>query len=101
MSKKQHQYRLTLEHQQASQPDQPLHEPLTLAFANHDDVFAIIERIQQADVLPAEEAATLAVGLKLLGNVLLAHRGEPLFAEFGPAYGEFLKKLKGQTKPQE
>ena len=101
MSKKQHRYRLTLEHQEAIQPDQALHAPLHLNFANHDDLFAIVQRVQEAGILPTEDATTLALGVKLLGNVLLAHRGEPLFAELGPAYGEFLKKLKSHTKPQE
>jgi hypothetical protein len=99
MSKRQHHYRLTLEHLEASAPDQPLHEALQLDFTNHDDVFAIVQRVQAANFLPPEQAAELALGVKLLGNVLLANREHPLFMELGQSFKEFVQKLKAHAKP--
>ncbi|SNC61081.1 protein of unknown function [Hymenobacter gelipurpurascens] len=99
MSKRQHRYRITLEHVAASMPEQPLHEPLSLDFTNHDDVSAIVQRVQNAQFLPHEQAAELALGAKLLGNVLLANRDNPLFAELGQAFADFVKKLKAQPRP--
>ena len=34
------------------------------------------------------------VRLKLFGEVMLENRGHPLFAEFMPQFGDFMKKLK-------
>ena len=34
------------------------------------------------------------VGLKLLGEVMLKNRSHPLFEEFGPQFGQFMKRLK-------
>ncbi|WP_045689723.1 DUF3861 domain-containing protein [Hymenobacter sp. AT01-02] len=98
MSTKHHQYRLTLEHEATTQPEQALHAPVTFSFANHDDLFAILDRVRSAQVLPDEEAASLALGVKLLGNVLLAHRHEPLFTELWQAHSEFVQKLKSHSK---
>lgn len=97
MSKRQHHYRITLEHVAASTPEQPLYEPLTLDFTNHDDVFSIVQRVQNARFLPPNQAAELALGAKLLGNVLLANRNNPLFTELGQSFAEFVRKLKAQA----
>jgi len=99
MSKRAHHYRLTLEHLADAKPDQAPHAPLTLEFDNHDNIFSIVERMQQANYLPPSDAAELALGIKLLGEVLLRHRDHPLFSELGPAFREFMPKLKAQGKP--
>lgn len=99
MSKKHHAYRLTLEHTAASSPEQPLHKPFTLDFDNHDDIFAILKRVQDTGFLPPAEAAELALGVKLLGQVLLSNREHPLFAELRVAFGSFVQRLKEHTKP--
>jgi hypothetical protein len=100
MSKRQHEYRLTLEHQAASTPEQPLHEPLVLDFTNHDDLFAIVQRVQNANFLSPSQAAEMALGVKLLGNVLLSNREHPLFTELSQAFGEFVRKLKSHAQPK-
>lgn len=100
MSKRQHRYKITLEHCAASSPEQPLHEPLQLDFANHDDLFAIVQRVQDANFLPPDQSAELALGVKLLGNVLLTNREHPLFTELSQAFGEFVRKLKSHAQPK-
>jgi len=51
MAKKAYQYKLTLEQVQLANGEPGTHEPLTLEFTNHDEVFQIIEKIQQKTLL--------------------------------------------------
>ncbi|MGL4410083.1 MAG: DUF3861 family protein [Zoogloea sp.] len=44
--------------------------------------------------MPAESATAFAVGLKLFGEVMLENRQHPLFADFLPQFGQFMKQLK-------
>lgn len=95
MEKRAHLYRLTLEHQGTPKADQSLHEPLTLEFDNHDDIFAIIERLRQKDPFNSSNQATeFAIGLKLFSEVMLKNRNHPFFEEFAPAFGALMKKIK-------
>ncbi|MCP3732589.1 DUF3861 domain-containing protein [Sphingomonas sp. MG17] len=61
---------------------------------NHDDIFSVIDRIAAKSVLPADETAEFAVGLKLFGEIMLRHRGDPLFQELLGQVGAFIRKLK-------
>lgn len=75
--------------------------PLAFESACHDDMLAIVERLRGLGHFENDEAAALAVGLKLLGEVVLAHRKDPLFAPLAEdALGDFIKRLKaaGQGK---
>ena len=103
MAKRAHHYRLRLEHLAAAAPDQPTHSPLELEFDNHDDIFQIIERLNSRPLFAEPGHATeFAIGLKLFSEVMLKNREHPLFAEFQPAFSEFMKKLKsGATAPEE
>ncbi len=66
--------------------------------ANHDDLLGIVEGMRARLPYDAETVASLAVGLKLLAEVALVHRADPLFAEMRPALSEFIGKLKRQGK---
>lgn len=70
-------------------------------FDSHDDLNAIVARIQRRGLFDENESKAFVTGLKLLGGVMLNHRGEPLFAELGPAFKQFMKTLKSGAKPQE
>ena len=95
MTKRAHQYRLTLTHVAGAKPEDVVHDPMTIAFDNHDDIFAIVEKLQQRDPFHnQDQAAEFAIGLKLMGEVMLKNRQHPLFEEFGAAFGAFMKKLK-------
>ena len=92
---KQHQYRITVEH--LSMPDgtaSPHAAPLVFEVGNHDDILHIVERLSARSDLASLNPAALAVGLKLFGEVMLAHRDHPLFASLRPHFGEFMKALK-------
>ena len=70
-------------------------EPLQLEFDNHDEIFSIIKRIQDKNVFQSkEQAAEFAIGLKMFSEVMLKNKNLPLFEEFRPAFGSFMKKLK-------
>lgn len=70
-------------------------------FTNHDDLNEIVARVQRRGLFDQNESKAFVTGLKLLGGVMLNHRGEPLFAEFGPAFKAFMTKLKSGAKTQE
>ncbi|NPU66759.1 DUF3861 domain-containing protein [Bradyrhizobium sp. 83012] len=70
-------------------------------FTSHDDLNEIVARVQRRGLFDHNESKAFVTGLKLLGGVMLNHRGEPLFAEFGPAFKEFMTKLKSGAKAQE
>lgn len=70
---------------------------LEFEFENHDDIFSIID-MQKARNLFGDEGQVVefAVGLKLFSEVMLRNRNHPLFEEFVPAFGQFMKKMKEQ-----
>jgi hypothetical protein len=94
MDKKENRYHLRLD-QIAAKTDAFEPASLELNFGNHDDILHIVRLMQAKPVFTdAEEAAQFALGLKLFSEVLLKHRAHPLFEEFGPAFGAFMKKFK-------
>jgi hypothetical protein len=97
-----HEYRITVEHLKTQREGDPLHAPLTFEAGNHDDVFAIVERMrarQEALGLAGDEVPAMAIGLKLLSEIALAHRKEALFAPLSAALGEFIGTLKNTPAP--
>lgn len=97
--KQQHRYRITVEHLADQNGAPSTHSaPLQFETGNHDDIFAVVERIQGRGDLPAESATAFAVGLKLLGEVMLENRQHPLFADFLPQFGQFMKQLKSGSR---
>lgn len=92
---KQHRYRITVEH--LALPDgspPPGARSLSFDVANHDDLLAIVERALGRGDLPAADAVPFAIGLKLFSEVMLQHRGLPLFEAFGGPFKAFMQRLK-------
>ncbi|MFC3531250.1 DUF3861 domain-containing protein [Vogesella facilis] len=92
--KREHRYRVTLEHLASPKADAALHPPLSFETGNHDDVFSIIERSRAKAVFDADAAASLALGLKLFSEVMLKHRGHPVFAELHEPMRAFIGRFK-------
>lgn len=92
---KQHRYRITVEHlaDATGEPSRDA-EPLQFEAGSHDDLFAIVDRMRGRGDFDADTAATLALGIKLFGEVMLTHREHSLFAELAPHFGAFMKRLK-------
>ncbi len=94
---KSHRYRITVEH--VATPDAPhVDTPEHLRFEcdAHDEILALVHRSRQRGDFDADTAAAFTVGLKLLGEVILKNRNHPLFEDFGPQFGQFMKRLKGR-----
>ena len=93
---KQHQFRLTLEHL-ADQDGQPIaDETLVFQAPNHDNIFDIVKMTDQREGFTPEMAQRFAVGLKLIGEVMLENKEHPLFAELKPHFMEMMKVIKGK-----
>ncbi|MCJ8161501.1 DUF3861 domain-containing protein [Acinetobacter zhairhuonensis] len=99
---KQHQYHITVEHlcDAKGQPS-TYTEKLAFDVGNHDDILAIVDRMQQAKLFDADATAAFAVGLKLFGETLLENRQHPLFQQILPQFGQFMKHLKQTLAEQQ
>lgn len=88
-------YRVTVEKLSDAKGD-PLHgESLSFYAANHDDILAIVEKLQtKFPLLNAGSVASLGVGLKLFSEVALVQRNYPIFANIRPALSEFIQQIK-------
>jgi hypothetical protein len=94
---KQHRYHISVK-EIADTPGQTpgKAQPIEFAAASHDDLHEIVARTRELGIFDDESATAFAIGLKLFGNVMLTHRDHPLFAEFAPRFGEFMRTLKSQ-----
>lgn len=90
-----HRYRVTLEHVAAAREGQELHAgPLVFEAINHDDLFAVVQKVKERGILPENEATNLAIGLKLLGEVVIHHRNEAFYEDIYASLAAFIGKLK-------
>ncbi|AAU38298.1 MULTISPECIES: DUF3861 domain-containing protein [Basfia] len=96
---KQYQYRITLEYLEDNQGN-PKDEKIQFTAANHDDIFKIIELSKQREGFTSDMAEQFTVGLKLMGEVMMAHRDFPLFREIKPHFLEIMKLVKGKGKAE-
>jgi len=70
---------------------------ITFEFDNHDNILDLIEQVKARELFETlEETTEFILGLKLFSEVMLRNREHSLFEEFRPAFGEFMKKLKGK-----
>jgi len=91
---KPHRYRVTLEHLSEPAGAPSTHKSLQFEVANHDDLFAIVERLRGRGDFGHDAATALAVGLKLFGEVMLQEPANPLFSTFKPHFLQFMKQVK-------
>ena len=91
---KKHQFRITLEHTADKDGTPVLTAPLTFDAPNHDNIFDIIGLMQEREGFTPEMAQRFAVGLKLMGEVMLENKEHPLFAELKPHFMEIMKAVK-------
>jgi hypothetical protein len=70
--------------------------PLVFEVETHDDLLETVERVRNANIVSEGEAPALAIGLKLLGEVIIRHRDEPQFAELWNVVPAFIKRLKAR-----
>lgn len=68
---------------------------------HHDDLLGIIERVRAGGVFAPADASALALGVKLFGGVMLAHRDDPMFEALQPAMRAFVGNLKSRVAAKE
>ena len=96
---KQHTYEVTLKHMTNAQGNPSTYtETLSFNSYNHDDIFNVLQVIQNSQMLDDEAAKSFTVGLKLFSEVMLEHINLPLFKDFMPHFGQFMKALKQTVK---
>ncbi len=76
-------------------PEEPA--ALTFEHVNHDDIIDIVERMRRTTGLAPDAAAAAAVGLKLLGEVMLREKNNPLFDPLRAGLREFITSLKSRA----
>lgn len=98
---KQHTYEVTLKHIADAQGNPSTYaDTLSFNTYNHDDIFIVLQVIQNTQMLDDEAAKSFVVGLKLFSEVMLEHKNLPLFKDFMPHFGQFMKALKQTVKTQ-
>ncbi|WP_037471280.1 DUF3861 family protein [Sinorhizobium fredii] len=78
-----------------SVPEEPA--LLTFEHVNHDDIIDIVEHMRRTTGLPPDDAAAAAVGLKLLGEVMLREKRNALFDPLRSGLREFISSLKSRA----
>ena len=92
---KQHHYKITVEHVTDAKGEPSTYDaPMIFDAYNHDDLFKVLEKIQEKNLFDEDKTKAFAVGLKLFGETLLENKANPLFKEFLPEFIEFMTKLK-------
>ncbi len=94
-----HQYRVTLEYLGGNQAGPELHKPIHFEIGNQDDLFQIIGYVRDSGLLEKEnDAAALALGMKLFAEVALANRGDELFEEIADDFQQYIGKFRKRVK---
>jgi hypothetical protein len=71
---------------------------LEFQFENHDNLFDIIDKMQERNIFGDKgQSREFTLGIKLFSEIMLKNKDNPLFEELRPAFGEFMKKLKGKA----
>lgn len=98
---KQHQYYVTVQHLADAQGNPSTYtEKLEFNTGNHDDIFVVLQKLQQAELFDERTTQSFAVGLKLFSEVMLENKNHELFQDFLPQFGQFMKHLKQQVKKE-
>jgi len=94
---KAHRYRIRVEPLPRPDGVAQTQDALSFEVANHDDLLAIVDRVNAATAFERNDATALAIGLKLFTGVMLQHRHDLLFADVQPAMRAFIGNLKARV----
>ncbi|NOL48560.1 DUF3861 domain-containing protein [Pelistega europaea] len=93
---KKHQYAVTVDYIADAEGNE-VNQTLRFNAPNHDNIFRIIELTQQREGFTPEMAQRFAVGLKLMSEVMLENKDNPLFQQLRPFMMEMMKVIKGKN----
>lgn len=96
LSRKDNVYRITIEEVSADTQGSP--KSLEFEVQDREDMFKVVEKLQQGSGLEAETATRVGVALRLLGPVMMVNRKHSLFADFMPHFKTFMQNLKSTVK---
>ncbi|MFA5619848.1 MAG: DUF3861 domain-containing protein [Weeksellaceae bacterium] len=92
-----HQYELTFKYLKNNKGEIMDKTPISLPFQNHDDIYKIIEILNEKNLFrDASQTNQFVLGLKLFGDVMMKNKDLELFSEMRPAFMDFMKKLKSK-----
>ena len=100
MSKSAYSYRITVTPTGVPNESVPLRPPFSFDATCHDDIIGIVERARASTGLEADAAAAMAVGLKLLGEVVLREKANTLFDPLRGGIRDFIGNLKALGRGQ-
>jgi|GEM_PF-407899 len=101
MAKRGHTYRITVE-PIAHPRGEELRPPFVFEATNHDDIIGIAQRVQAKGYLEPEDAAAVIIGMKLLSEVMIMRKNDPLFEPLkSGAMSAFVANIKGMKSPGE
>lgn len=96
MSKRFNKYKLHLEEVELKSGESGV-KAVEFEFENHDDIFNIIEFLKTKTLFNnPNEDLEFTIGLKMFSEVMLKNKNNPLFEDFLPAFGKFMKELKSK-----
>lgn len=97
MNKRTHEYEVAFSYLKNNKGEEVNKEPIRFPFENHDDVYKILDILTEKNLFEdKDQTAQFAIGLKLLGDIVMKNKDKELFSEFQPAFVAFMKKLKSQ-----
>lgn len=96
-----HRYRITVEHLDTPAGEPVSVSPLIFETTTQEELLGSVEKMKTRNDIAPEEAAPLALGLRLFTDVALMHRREPLFEGVMEVVGAFIGRLKGDRRQQE
>jgi|GEM_PF-1065283 len=97
MNKRTNEYEVIFSQIKDNKGEEVNKEPIRFPFQNHDDVYKILDILLEKKLFEEEnQTAQFAIGLKLLGDVIMKNKDKELFSEIQPAFVAFMKKLKGK-----
>lgn len=67
-------------------------------YQDREDLFKILQGLKKGSGLELENAAKVAVALRLLGPIMMKDRKHPLFVDFMPHFKNFMQNLKSTVK---
>lgn len=91
-----HLYSFEIRHLRNNQGEEITDEsPIIFNAPSHEDIKQILEKAKKNN-LDENLATRFVIGLKLLGEVLLEDKDNPLFKELKPHFGEVMKIIKAK-----
>jgi len=91
-----HKFRVTVEYLADNRGNPVTTAPLVFETENHDNILEIADRRAKTD-----KQRSFIIGLKLFGESLLEDRENPLYRDFLPHFGAFMKAFKAAKKTEE